>query len=1612
MPMNFPPSYYAPEYLQVHRRALKNIVYGSGNIIKAEVSSGRITYVMNSTGIRYSTAEEAFAAADISGLTGFQRITGGGPGQSGSMRGLAGFNERTRSIKASLRTDAELMRTFGIDNVNDLTFTVGSARIPQGAKETAKNVLKDVSEGRGFMFQTKDSGTFVRAFVKDVELTGSQLNELLYRTSGGAGGLFSNEEILESLKKGELGKLFMKAAKRGKGIFSLDGVSLAGNDLLSLAKNLDSTHATFGDSVKIFDTTSDLRKIALAHLEDQTLVGEDLVRAALGRQTAEEIADRVAPLSARELDEAAAFYGQPRTLQSALNSMDELGIISRNNAAIAGIVIDDPSVLEAIKDSRKVASLSPESLARYNELKNQFERPFDGSTLLNKNFINKMRSNMQAELAALEAKGLENLSPEEFEKRKFLKSDIDKSASGMDAETIRFNFMREGRTFNIKGVGSTAELDDRLSRYSTVTSLVNIKKELAVMGQTDMANIILQGKVGELVITDPLAPAFHGEIFSSQEAIDSTAQRGRRIVASYEEALRTGQFDDTLTRSIYASSQQSIETLPAEMRTTAGRSKRFATALVDALESGMDVRQIPQLSNYLLMHVQSQIGREKDGVLLPVMENTYRMSINTELGYYSGRKVGAGLDDSTLEDVTKVRLKSGADEIGLMNFKIRGHDMLMSGHAANIFHHSLGTFDLDDKGIPMMRTMDIFGEGGEKIGERIGFFTFRQPTGPGEYILSMAEFDTETIRATFGKNKSYVSALNEIVERGDASGIQKIIHRMVSPEEMTEMQINAMNTTLRSGANPNTIQAELNEAMIDVMNRSSSPAVKITQDIINDLDGLKYGSPLAMDRKRYDNLIKAGVSKEFLEPNYAQGNIFKLFAKSGDYGLEKSSIDEIINSSLFSSSEKQKIKNLANSGQGKKALQALAEMVQFGTPEEVAKRQLFMSNLVTQEFGLKQLRAVETADSLGLYINRLTLVTASTRQSDEILKHLDPADVLKLKENYKVGLIAPGSAIDFNINMNTGARINATDTISYYTEELNNSIVTSIRRASADGADLRGIENALAKLTGRFDKPAAAILLESGAESVFQQGRFVGALRALAYKQGIEDPDLLSSVDESVLRQRATMGDNAEYVRGIVAGYEELSSEIDPANELANKFIASLKDPGTTPDEINDTLVRTIGTRSGKYSGLTRSSEETAKNLAGARSTFQTFGVDRSKPFMSEAVVTSEGRQAANQVLNLQEKMSKELDAMFSGAINGTEDMSQLATFRRSIESQMMGQKVYESILDSANKTNSSIQEVIDSIDTISPMRRGLRDIGSLVTGEEDADELAKLVNGARDARAMAHYKRQSGLMDLADQYDAIKSSPKVDTELNVYNTMNTHRRMQGIDPVIDPAMEALNVDSGKRIQDLGLSDELFNQVRDMRRISRIRQNLTPELEGLLSKRGSAIDLAPTTLDDADRAAMLGDEAMDAAGGGVGGGDGTKYRRIGDSFRDGAMKKAFENPTIRKAGYAGLAIIAASFAYQHSKGRSPEDVSGPPLLPGGSAYEQMPQRSPQMPQTSMFSGYNQGTSYSVNLEGSSDQINSFRSAAGSVAPGSVNSTMYKGLPNLGSDPYSQVASSF
>jgi hypothetical protein len=1179
MPVNFPASHYAPEYLPIHRRALKNSIYGAGNIIKAEIDSGRITYVMNSTGIRYSTYSEAFDAADVSGLTGFARLSGGGPGESGSMRGLLGFNERIRSMKKILAADADLMERFGIKNIDELTFTTGSARIPQDAKEAAKNVLQHISQGRGFMFQTKDSGTFLRAFVGEEELSSVGLNELLYKTSGGFGGLFSNEEIAEALKKGKLGGLFQKAPKRFKGVLSLDGMSLTGDNvhevdnLLSLIKGLDprsSAFSSFGESIKIFDTEKDFAKIAIAHLDDTSLTGEDLIKKAM------------AGLSPKEIDEAAAYYGNSGALESALGSMKELGIISRKDAGIAEFTGAHPEIEEVLRGRRDKSTLSEKALVRYNELMEQFKRPADGFTLLNKNFIEKNRINMQAQLKVfqdIEAAG-SILTPEQIEKKQLLLSDIQNSQSGMDAETIRFYFTKDGRISSIKGVASTAEFDPRLSHFSTITTLANIKKESALTGETDIANIILKGESKGVVFVDPLAPAFHGEIFSSPEVIQANAERGKRIVASYQAALQTGEFDADLQKDIYRQSKQITENLPVEMRTTAERSKMYATELVRALESGVDIRQQPRLSNYLMHFVNSQIARQgKNGAMIPIMEDVFRFSLNSEFGYYAGRTT-TSTERATLKDTINYRLSSGGDPIGLGNFKLRGHDMLTSGHAANIFHNSLGTFDMDDSGIPMMKTMNVFGEGGESLGERIGFFTFRQPTGPGEYVLSVADFDTETIRGTFGRNKNLVSHLNDIVAAGTADLDQQILHRIVSPEVMAESEMRRLDNLHAPMFRQ---QDELHLTMIKTMEEAQAKGlytkVSITKDIIEDLQGQRYGSVLAMDKTKFDRLIQQGFSEKQLVSNYTQGNLYKLFAEQGAFSFEESSIKQITDSALFDDAFKEQVQRLSTGGNAKEIQAMLGQIAESGNEDT----KLFISNLAAEEFNAKQLKAAASADPLGMYINRLAFTTAQTRQSQEIMKHLDPKDALEFRKEYKIGLIDPDQAIDYAINVSGDASVNADISARHY-EVMQGSIDNLVRTSVEEGADMEGVVKSLAKLTGRTGSSNIGVLSNVGAEAVEATGRSIGAQRAMAYARGIEDTDLLASMDQLHIRNTLRGKDNHLALEGLIAGFEEKMSEIDPANELANKFIASLRAAkGKSDDEVNSILRETIGVRSGKY---------------------------------------------------------------------------------------------------------------------------------------------------------------------------------------------------------------------------------------------------------------------------------------------------------------------------------------------------------------------------------------------------------------------------------------------
>jgi hypothetical protein len=50
--------------------------------------------------------------------------------------------------------------------------------------------------------------------------------------------------------------------------------------------------------------------------------------------------------------------------------------------------------------------------------------------------------------------------------------------------------------------------------------------------------------------------------------------------------------------------------------------------------------------------------------------------------------------------------------------------------------------------------------------------------------------------------------------------------------------------------------------------------------------------------------------------------------------------------------------------------------------------------------------------------------------------------------------------------------------------------------------------------------------------------------------------------------------------------------------------------------------------------------------------------------------------------------------------------------------------------------------------------------------------------------------------------------------------------------------------------------------------------------------------------------------------------------------------------------------------------------------------------------------------YQVNTTGSMNDLNRLRGLFGDVVDGPINATMYNGMPTLGKDPYSDIASNF
>lgn len=1584
--------------IQAERRLLNRTMYGVNDIIRVDSEGDNLVYRLNTTGKTFDTAKEAFDAVGKTGMTTFGRITGDLESSSYNLRGLGGLEQRLKTVRDTLTTDVGLANRLGIDDPNLIRFEIASFKSGIGNKQSLRSIVDQVGENLGVIVPDDASFNLLRVFSGEKEMTVGEISRLFSATSEGLGGILSTEDLMKALSEGpqKVASMYSKSGKRVKGAIALRDISLAGEDLGNLLEQVSGTTKLDTKSVRIFKVNEDLRNLAERYIEaisspEASAFSDASSRRNFATLTAmdkisgnvDEITGVVTPTV--EGLERKAFYSKSGAMDVVTAALKNLKILD-----------DDGNVL------KQIGSLTE---TEQKILTSKFESAYDGTSVLNSKMFNSMRAQVKNELESLRS------LPENQRSQQFVATRIAELTSQLDnlegdnfqAITARiFMNIKEGETVlprMIKAVVDQAGFSKVLDQYSILTTDVALKAETAIMGTDDSINLVLQGEAKGRVYYDPLAPAFHYDMFSDPTYIKANETRQNRIISSLNHAIETGEVRGNLRRQIYQSAEANLDAIPEAARDSAQRNRMFMRQLKEAIESGMDVRTMPQLLNYLKKNASADLFRIKDGIYQPALEDAFRLSLDTEASFFSGRankaaRLGEGLSDMTI---------LGRNEpIKALTFQVQGHKMLFAGDAASMFKHSLGGFDLDDKGIVMPR---IFQDASGK--ERLGTFLFRQPTGPGEFIFGKADLrNIDTIKLFLQNNDALMNELDIMKESITGNALLDSIHEGLTASGRRKGQLDNLIGQQSSDKIEDFIIALMNSA--EQRGSYSIQRVDMNSSFFKQLEGQQFTSPLALTRENIKAAAEAGLAKEkYLVQQYNYGNMLRVFATEGSFKYSDELHEGLKNyTSVEKFNQLQILRDSIEEGADVKYGQAIAEIMKDADAETRAG----ISSLFDEDLAKKSRQAILKQDTIGQYINRLTVASAGADQQEAILARLQGKvddSVLSALRNTKIATFAPSDVVDLIVNLNEGIGVEGAE---------------NLERLYAGAIDKESAAKAIMKISGIAEDAGVSVVEATGRQMIDSKFELLGKLRALSMQNLIDQDDyknMLAGIDNVIIDQRLKGDDVTGALKSFQRGFDDMSASTNASEDMV-QYSKRIKDAFSGGDEggIKENLKGLLGLDAESPFAHASKSVKLGQQAKDAMDVVDNaiFKLNQ-VAYAGEIVNSRESSVIASNILQEAESMMQRNSQIMNQVIQAGDEASEFLKYEAPKMQGEVIDKVRSMIFEASNQSEgTTVRQLLDAMEMqMSGRYKGVRRIMSQ-PGYLDENTLLNMFRARQQERAASFLSRQEGISDLTEQYDEMVrnvDSMSIEERREILaiaeDMMGKSKRGSAIvDEDQFRIAAALLVNREKQVGELGLDEVTEKAVRQMRMLQQARSTVTElGMDEILSfgGRASASGYAPDAIDltDEERGNLFRGLDGEVAGETQRPVE-TGYKRIGKEF--------FDKPIVKKSGYAVAGLIAASFIYSASKDRSQSDIAGPPLLPGGSAYEAMNQRQPQVPEGSMFSGYNQGVSYSVNIEGSREQAESFSNSIGSVARGAVNSTMYRGLPQLGKDPYSQIAGSY
>lgn len=936
----------------------------------------------------------------------------------------------------------------------------------------------------------------------------------------------------------------------------------------------------------------------------------------------------------------------------------------------------------------------------------------------------------------------------------------------------------------------------------------------------------------------------------------------------------------------------------------------------------------------------------------------------------------------------------------LMTFRVHafegGPRLLFGAGKVPEFFNALGGFDLDDKGLPtIIKYRD------DKNVERILFSLTRQPTSFQENIYTKARLDDlDTLRLLFGDRTDFMKTLSEMAEEGTSNA--QLLKSLITGEVASPGIFSGMGDYLKAVAPSGYDESLIEQTILRTYERMGRSITSVYEDngrILRQIE--KFGS-------------SALTSKEFQRSNLQLIEEFDAANKTAFEDAFPSIKDDLIKSvESFREILSEDTYNKLNSAIESDNISAVKEILaKKGTEDSMALSSIREMTLLSR-LG----RGSESADILGSYINRSMVIGSTLNQFDDFMEaFIGNAAQKEFLYGDGIKLISSELAID----KSTGFSL-----FKGFTE----SVRQQIERSDPDAA-----VKVLNKIMGRENVTVNQI----GEEAIIELGSRVGKMAGL-HQTAInnmeasigrkltkqEAEDLFPVMDRLLLTsQRLSENDQYLFAEGILKGLRKTEEEFgEEALTQRAREIKNLLQSSISRNNRKDTLKivdEQFGSSTSRYARSSAVQNQMAE-IHGIQQQMLRMNLSniRLDQITSATQTTEEAMTAAGLIIE------RNKDALQAAMILKDSSDSEIVT--QTLRQMKLGEKIISDFEESMNLMSGQTtrQNLFDALEK-QAQRMGARftadDVIRTFHGMDELYNFSREMIAAKTNRVASFYgsiETNQLATKVRESFDRAKSRIQGDSFYDEnFNAIDFNAekiqeqvRKNALEEAPDDEVRAvlkMMFDEENALE--GLSEDQANRVREARGLygaSEMQEKITQETQENLRVTGRS---TPGAEGESKFAAQLrnmlaGEEYAQAA-------DRASYKRISKFMKEDLSTLFSENKVFRNSIYGMGALIAGSLIYSSVKDRSPESVGGPALLPGGSAYEQYPQRTPQIPQ-SLNQSYNPGVSYKVNLYGNRSNVEDFTQLLGGFGGNmDVDTTMYSGIPQVGRDPYQEIASSY